>query len=227
MLGLADAIDNTCKTHGTRQLMMEIVYHTVLQSNPQFVTLFGFCLHKMPNTSRGVVEKYFKDSVLPSLVVITEYGVPQSNTSLAALPWKQKLTICRGLAPLLESVKDTLLGPISMLDIQPWHFVKINDTLKIFDLGFYYHGSLPCSAHFNDNQHDFLVGKYPKEPNKCMFDIPCIDGRCSGVHVFINNEIMRDIVLIGMLGKDFYNSIPLENGLLISSAIISRIDKEF
>jgi len=222
LLVLADAVHYGCKSESMRQLIMELVYHTVFRSLPQFVTFHGFCLHKVPSSIANVGGRYSTDRPM----IVTELGTPIAEEELVALPRKQKLNICKEMAPLLDQMQDTVLGPISMFDFKTKHFVMINNTMKMFDLGLFFHGQLPCGPQNNGSlkywQDDSVISK----PDQCLYDAPCVQGKCVDVHKMRNNFSFKRYLLYPLLGREFYKSIPLTDNIMTSSALISRIDNE-
>jgi len=173
LLVLTNVIENECRDSSMQQLLKEIVYHTVLQASPQFVTFHGFCLHKMPKSLINVAGKYYNESSDNCAMIVTEYGKHPSEDDLEALSWKQKLNIAKRFAPLLDSMNETVLGPISMFDFVPRHFVFVNDTIKMYDLGLFYHGQLPCGSRNDTGLKYFLRPDFVKGPDKCLYDIQC------------------------------------------------------
>jgi len=201
------------------------IHCTTVQTFPQFVSLRGFCLHKVPKSFTTIVGQHFEDKTdVPTFLSVTELGKTASKEEFATLPWKQRLEFCRGIAPLLDSMNANLVGPISMIDFDPKHFIYSNGTIKLYDLGLYYHGHPPCVPHTKNSLKYWQNENTVRRPDQCLYDVECVKGQCVGLNYQINFHQIKNNLIIPLLGKDFYESIPLTNGILTSAAIISSID---
>jgi len=112
-----------------------------------------------------------------------------------------------------------------MIDFVPRHFLLVNDTVRLYDLGLYYHGHPPCGPQSNNSMGYWQNSNTVKRPDQCMFELKCVQGMCVGLHYQINYHVIRNKLLVPLLGLEFYNIIPLTNGVLTSSGIIGRIDQ--
>ncbi|XP_052787905.1 extracellular tyrosine-protein kinase PKDCC-like [Mya arenaria] len=185
---MADAVRSGCKNQSMQQFLLEIIYHTVIKSE-SIAQMFGFCLHRVPDTLTPKLLRNLNFVGQPTLASITEYGNTTNIDRLQAMSLKRRLQVSRDLAPLLVQTNYTSIGPITLIDFEPKHFLFVNGRMKVFDLGLYYHGHPPCGPQSN-NSFKYWHTEHSVSNNTCLYNIPCTDGTCNGLHYVINSRLM-------------------------------------
>ena len=178
----------TCPSKDIRHMLLEIIYHAVLNF-PPFIRNLGYCM----NTDDAVAGSYrsMNTTMSREIVGVYEYGEQVTADTLRAMNLSTKLYYTKQFMQLPYRMNDTIVGPVAMVDFQTRHLLLVNGQLKIFDLGLYVHEDIACGYKKNRN---VILNRLAYRPefgeNNCAFGAPCIDGICQDMHFKLNQFIL-------------------------------------
>jgi len=206
-------VRNYCESKDVRHMLLEIIYHSILKS-PNIIENLGFCIRDYPDISQN---KGNNENVGPSerklpvlnrsIISVYEYGSVIKQEDIEAMPMSYRLNMSRDLAFMMKTMTDTPVGPVAMVDFRVRHLAMVEGVWKMFDLGLFEFGVLPCGRHRSNNPilNGMAIGGWMRD-NSCSFGVQCVNGTCPGLLEKLNGVIMCRDVLGHILGDDFFDN---------------------
>jgi len=193
-------VKSHCKHTKTLQMLMEIIYHSILKS-PYIIDNLGYCIYDNRNEfqegetininrhARWILSHFISNI---TIISVYEYGQVVKPKDLGNMSLTDKLQMLRSMTLVMNTLTNTSVGPVAMVDFRARHVAKVNDTWKMYDLGLFEFGELPCGPHQSNynNILNNLVGQAWLVKNGCPSGTSCVNGTCSGLIERLNSIIM-------------------------------------
>ena len=198
----------------TRHMLLErAIYSTCITQSHRIIEGLGFCVRNFSNNVQGNLTEIVRSS---SAISVFEYGTPLTGKHIMNMSYLQRLNLARELAGFVKTINKSCLGAVTMLDFGLKHIAIVNGHWKIFDLGEFMTGALPCRMN-KINLVNKLVGKF----DECPFNISCVENVCPGFGERLNNVILCAVLNDLRIGFIFKASICAN---LTSDDLISYFD---
>lgn len=173
-----------CLRMGAVRLLKEIVTLQQLD-HPSIIKLLGYCARSEEVRSTKLNEH--------GVIVVSEYGHVLNNTVVATWSLKQRLEKAIELMDFFLYLEHSPLGSIEYPDFKLWHFVLVNNRIKAID----FDGATS------------LEPLCPDQPNvKCIFNLPCVEGRCHGYNAKMNMWRFNGTFSSLLFPSTYFVSIP-------------------
>ena len=193
---LLSVVKYECNSEHIKHMLVEILYHTVVKAVDGIVKQLGFCVHspafymEKESHAKGLIKSVKEmdtDTVTEdgSIVSVYEYGNVVDYKEARSLANAERITHIRQVASTIIQLRNTLVGPIAIVDTGFKHVVSIDGKWKMFDLGFFENGEISCDRELDDYRYSKVMVKLlhagRMEGNTCPYDVSCFHGVCQGL----------------------------------------------
>ena len=162
-------------------LLMELKHKSIIK-------LLGFCI-------RG--DRYGTESLKDGgIIAVYEYGEEVSLDRLIKLPLSQRLDLALELLDLMVYLDRSPLGSLLLINFKLCHFLMRENSLKLIDV------NVDRDERFcrNEAQGDVLSSNMSTvSGSRCIFDLPCQNGRCVGYNAKNNLLTVNEVLLRHLL----------------------------
>jgi len=197
-------VKSHCEHTKTLQMLIEIIYHSILKS-PYIIDNLGYCIYDNRNEfQEGETininrhARWILSHLISNITIISvyEYGQVVQPNDLGNMSLTDKLQMLRLMTLVMNTLTNTSVGPVAMVDFRAGHVAKVNDTWKMYDLGLFEFGELPCGPHQSNHSKvlNYLVGQAWTVKNGCPSGTSCVNGTCLGLIERLNSIIMCHFV---------------------------------
>jgi len=182
-----------CECSKSRQMLMEIIYHSIARS-PYVVENLGFCItdklisFRSANSLAWEFKLNFSNR---SIISVYEYGQVVNMKKIGSIPLKDRLRMLRAMTLAMSTFENTIIGPIAMVDFRSRHIANVNGKWKMYDLGLFEFGALPCTLFRHNSLLRSYLGRHAwKIKEECPEGVPCPNGTCPSFIQNINGPIL-------------------------------------
>ena len=197
---LLRVVKNQCHVEHIKHMLVEIIYHAIVKSVDGIVKQLGFCVQS-PGTfkdSQGssllVSAKKMDTDIITeddSIVSVYEYGDRINDKITKRLAYEETVARIRRIATTIVQLKHTLVGPLAVIDTRFEHVASVDGKWKMFDLGIFESGDVPCNRK-NEKYTKYMLKILKKglsEGDMCPYSVPCVDGVCKGLLEKLNHVL--------------------------------------
>jgi len=113
---------------------------------------------------------------------------------IGSIPLNDRLRMLRAMTLAMSTFENTYIGPIAMVDFRSRHIANVNGKWKMYDLGLFEFGALPCSL-FRHNIHlrSYVGRQVWKIKKECPEGVPCPIVTCPSFIQNINGPILCNV----------------------------------
>jgi len=79
---------------------------------------------------------------------------------IGLIPLEHSLRMLRAMTLAMNTFEHTIVGPIALVDFMSRHIANVNDKRKMYDLGLFEFGALPCTLCRHNSRLRSYLGRH-------------------------------------------------------------------